>query len=306
MSDSLANRLHAARLSCGFTVDYVARMVDVKPREVERWERGDSDPSEKELSLLARLYGVDPNELTGGAPRGSDRSDQSARSDRSDRSNREEDRRDRRDRTAADGSDRFKSEVPPPRRATDTGDGAFFAKHLTEGERILWTGRPDPAHDSVRIPFPTRIFMIFWLGFAVFWTVTATSAGGLFGLFGVPFVLIGLYMNFGYRITGRKRKEGIRYAITDRRVLIASDGRDPFFHNFAVTPYLSIFCHSGRDGYGTVYLGADPAFDHHGHPFREERNTMPQGPDPRVHLVDVKDAEAVCRLLEEIAHGGDA
>ncbi len=70
---------------------------------------------------------------------------------------------------------------------------------MRTGERLLWVGRPDPSvrftpADALLIPFS-----LLWCGFAVFWeaSVVASGARFLFRLWGVPFVLVGLYVVVG-------------------------------------------------------------------------------------------------------------
>ena len=71
---------------------------------------------------------------------------------------------------------------------------------LESGERLLWSGMPQQglvlqASDAFMIPFS-----LMWGGFAVFWeysVVTATNAPLIMQLWGIPFVLVGLYMIVG-------------------------------------------------------------------------------------------------------------
>ena len=70
-------------------------------------------------------------------------------------------------------------------------------QHLNQGESLLWTGTPKKgilfnSGDLFLIPFS-----IFWCGFAIFWMYGASEGGGIFALFGIPFVVIGLYLLFG-------------------------------------------------------------------------------------------------------------
>ncbi len=65
-------------------------------------------------------------------------------------------------------------------------------EHLDRDETLLWTGKPKSGiifrtADIFMIPFS-----ILWCGFAIFWVIMASQGGGIFGLFGVPFVIIGL------------------------------------------------------------------------------------------------------------------
>ncbi len=70
---------------------------------------------------------------------------------------------------------------------------------LDRGERQLWSGWPRQgivvrSSDALVMPFSCL-----WAGFAVFWelSVWRTSAPFPFLLFGVPFLLVGLYITIG-------------------------------------------------------------------------------------------------------------
>ena len=92
---------------------------------------------------------------------------------------------------------------------------------LLPDETIVWKGRPDPLK-SASVGALKALFGLFFFGFAVFWTVMA-SQGGLFALFGIPFVAVGAWMVSGpardYLRAGKSY-----YAVTDRRVLIVTAG----------------------------------------------------------------------------------
>jgi hypothetical protein len=103
---------------------------------------------------------------------------------------------------------------------------ATVERHLSGDERIEWAGRPDPAKRFTRADWYLVPFSILWGGFAIFWFVGATVSGGGFGLFGIPFVAIGLYFIFGRFIYKARRKRRTVYAVTDRRVLEIVAGRN--------------------------------------------------------------------------------
>lgn len=68
--------------------------------------------------------------------------------------------------------------------------------YLTGNEVLRWTGRPRQGfalypRDLYLVPFS-----IFFAAFSVFW-IWGASTGGLFALFGVPFVAIGAYALVG-------------------------------------------------------------------------------------------------------------
>jgi hypothetical protein len=101
--------------------------------------------------------------------------------------------------------------------------------HIRRGERLLWAGRPDPdvhftGRDAFLIPFS-----LMWGGFAIFWEVTAivSSRGGgaLLALWGVPFVVVGLYFIFGRFVVKHRRKLTTAYGVTDRRAIVTSGAR---------------------------------------------------------------------------------
>jgi len=63
LHQSLAEILKARRTSRGMTQEQVAEAVGVSRQAVSKWENGTAEPSTSNLLALARLYGVDLNEL---------------------------------------------------------------------------------------------------------------------------------------------------------------------------------------------------------------------------------------------------
>lgn len=91
------------------------------------------------------------------------------------------------------------------------------------GERLLWSGRPDP--DVIFTPRDVFLipFSIVWGGFALFWEGAVIVAGtnAFFIAWGVPFVLVGLYMIFGRFVMKKRWKRTAAYGVTDQRALVA-------------------------------------------------------------------------------------
>lgn len=93
--------------------------------------------------------------------------------------------------------------------------------YLHPDEELLWTGKPCASRPFRPNAF-VCIFAIFWLGFAVFWTVCASAAGGFFGLFGLPFIAFGCFFAYTAFFGNRKRMAQTVYAVTNKRALILS------------------------------------------------------------------------------------
>jgi len=100
---------------------------------------------------------------------------------------------------------------------------------LDTDEKILWQGQPDGRFRLRGKNIALSIFGLFFLGFSLFWITmasTATSATGgaglMFPLFGLPFVLIGLYLVIGIHWFDALGRRKTHYTLTDKRAFIAT------------------------------------------------------------------------------------
>ncbi len=139
-----------------------------------------------------------------------------------------------------------------------------FKKELIGDEKILWTGRPESsviftAADIFLIPFS-----ILWGGFAVFWESMALFAflasegepvTAVFPLFGIPFVVIGLYFIFGRFWFKKRKKKETYYALTDKRALILTKWPWVRFESIDLKQISSIQKSIRTDGIGTLKFG---------------------------------------------------
>jgi len=104
-----------------------------------------------------------------------------------------------------------------------------IAQELEAGESLLWSGQPRKGivfrgSDALLIPFS-----VMWGGFAIFWETMVLQARKVgsripvfFVLWGIPFVLVGLYLMFGRFVFEARRREHTCYGVTDRRVIIVT------------------------------------------------------------------------------------
>jgi hypothetical protein len=102
--------------------------------------------------------------------------------------------------------------------------GAGVSKWLQPDERILWRGSPDASvifapQDLYVVPVS-----ILWLGFALFWEHGVIHQGTVFAeIWGIPFVLLGLYVLFGRFVAKAWSRRRTFYAVTNRRAVRITD-----------------------------------------------------------------------------------
>lgn len=100
---------------------------------------------------------------------------------------------------------------------------ALIQPHLRDDENLLWSGAPDPQVRFTSADLFLVPFSVLWCGFAIIWEVTSVAGGApaFFNLWGIPFILVGLYMTVGRFYYKRYRKSRTAYAVTTRRAIIA-------------------------------------------------------------------------------------
>lgn len=128
----------------------------------------------------------------------------------------------------------------------------FFRSYLSSDEYVLWQGKPQKGHIFTAQDVFVIPFSIFWLGFAVVWTALASKSSAIFGLFGLPFVLVGLYMLFGRFVHKNRLKKKTAYVITNKRV-IRKIGNRVDMRNLNDLPEMQVTTY--KDGSGTINFG---------------------------------------------------
>ena len=181
---------------------------------------------------------------------------------------------------------------------------ARFQPDLLRGERILWTGRPDPS----RLLTKADVFLI---PFGLVWTGGVASLfvagfgdpgppGPVFLVMPLMFLAVGFYFVIGRFMVLRFRKRRTAYAVTDRRVLVRTEivRRSLQAASFATLPAIQKSVR--RDGSGSIRFGTN-------HPFASMyKNTgldffgFAYGPSAP-SFVDIPDVERVYRLVNDFA-----
>ena len=94
---------------------------------------------------------------------------------------------------------------------------------LDTDEKVIWQGRPD-GRIVVRIGnIAGFAFGLFFAGFALFWMIMASQAGGFFWMFGFLHFFVGLGVAFGAVFWSAWKRRHTWYTLTDRRAFIATD-----------------------------------------------------------------------------------
>ncbi len=135
-------------------------------------------------------------------------------------------------------------------------------KHTDSGERVVWTGRPKQGitlkgSDAFMIPFS-----LMWGGFALFWEFSVINSGApfFFMLWGIPFVLIGLYLIIGRFYFDSERRKNTIYGLTEDRIIIKTGVFKKSIKSLNIRTLSDITLNEKGDGSGTIVLGPDMAF----------------------------------------------
>ncbi len=131
----------------------------------------------------------------------------------------------------------------------------LFSGRLLSGERIVWSGQPHQGlmllpRDALLIPFS-----LVWGGFAIFWEVMAITKSAPATAFGAIFVCVGLYIMFGRFVFDAWLRRGMRYAVTNRRILIARPAPFSRFIAISLDKLPEARLTEGSNGRGTIQFG---------------------------------------------------
>ncbi len=186
--------------------------------------------------------------------------------------------------------------------ATDGRDlRVELSPYLHEGEEILWVGQPYTTAKYRPNPF-TLIFMIFWTGFAVFWTVGATASGGPFGLFGIPFLLVGFGMLYTLTAGGKKRMQNTVYAVTDRRAIILTNGRTTDMSEYVFSRLPSVSLEKVQGTTGTIRFRPEVVYHNYQGRYNRRASVTVTESD-NAAFVAIDDVQEVYRLISERISG---
>jgi hypothetical protein len=136
-------------------------------------------------------------------------------------------------------------------------------RELGAGERLLWSGRPRQGITCRRSDLLMVPFSLMWGGFAFFWEYSAWSTGNaplFFLLWGIPFVLVGIYIIVGRFIIDAKQRERTVYGVTSERVVIVSGLFTRRVKSLNIRTLSEVDLDERADGSGTITFGQTNVF----------------------------------------------
>jgi hypothetical protein len=106
-------------------------------------------------------------------------------------------------------------------------------------------------------------FSLVWGGFAFFWEFSVLKIAPkaqnptavVFPLFGIPFVLVGLYIIFGRFIFDAIARSKTKYGVTSDRIVILSGVFSQQTKSLQLRTLSDVSLTEGSSGYGTITFG---------------------------------------------------
>lgn len=140
----------------------------------------------------------------------------------------------------------------------DPAWSAQLRRQLAAGEQVLWQGRPLQGLRLHRADLWMLPFALMWGGFALHWewSVLRSDVPAFFVLWGIPFVLLGLYLMVGRFFFDARRRASTRYVLTTERVLLAAGQGFRRIESLPLRLLPQVSLHERADGRGTITLGS--------------------------------------------------
>ena len=144
--------------------------------------------------------------------------------------------------------------------------------YLGADEAILWCDKPKKLFVFTMSEVFTTLFGIVWLAFSMFWVISAYFATSgtddavarIFTLFGLPFVLIGLYLVIFRHIFSVISRRKTIYALTSKRAVIVHTGRREYMQEFKYKDISNIRIKSDENDLGSIIFLSSPIHYHRG------------------------------------------
>lgn len=138
-----------------------------------------------------------------------------------------------------------------------------ITSELAVAEKVLWAGQPRQGlvlrgADAFLIPFS-----LLWGGFAIFWEVSVIAVGAplFFALFGLLFVVVGLYLIVGRFFFEARQRTRTFYAVTNDRIIILSGLLSRTVKSIDLRTLGEMSLSERKNGRGSIVFGSTSSFD---------------------------------------------
>jgi len=185
---------------------------------------------------------------------------------------------------------------------------------LVDGEKVLWSGKPVVAMVAGQSQGYTKLYGLFFVGFAVFWMLMASGMVNgntkptpaplsFFPLFGLPFLGVGLYIAFGPNYVASQRLKNTFYVLTNRRAVVVTEGSVRTVKAYDLSSMTGVEKQTRPDGCGAIVFqlkdGAAviPAYAYRNSNQMMMMNVTPPG------FYGINDVDSVYRLFESTRTG---
>ena len=139
----------------------------------------------------------------------------------------------------------------------------IISKELDPHEKLHWAGQPRQGvflrgADLFMVPFS-----LMWGGFAIFWEYNAVqialvkNAGLPFALFGIPFVIMGLYLIVGRFYVDSRQRSKTYYGVTNKRIIILSGLFSKHTTTLNIESLKDITLKEKSNGFGSIIFGQE-------------------------------------------------
>lgn len=159
---------------------------------------------------------------------------------------------------------------------------------IQPGEQLLWHGAPATGLRLQKSDLSMIPFSLAFCGFSIFWEVSVIRSGGglLPCLFGIPFIVIGLYLMLGRFFLDAYNRKNTYYGITSERIIILEPKtvNSMAYHQI---PTLELVLEKGE--LGSVFFSQQTYQDHRG-------RTVHRVDRPGIRLIT--DAPRVYNLIQ--------
>ena len=170
-------------------------------------------------------------------------------------------------------------------------------RQLLSDEGIVWEGKPYSGLVFRPIEAFLIPFSLAWGGFALFWntSVWTTNADLSFKLFGLPFVIAGVYVTIGRFLLDMHVRRMTTYIITNKRVLITRGANGSKLKSLDIKRLPSLEFDERSDGSGTIRFSASSGWFSGANNFGIWQPTF----DPTPQFIRVPQVRSLYELIQK-------